>query len=294
MSISRRRFAHVVAIALAAGLPRRAWAQTQGKAPKSADASAGAIRIAPKPAPRLGINLGGPADYNEEIPFLDVFRISRPWVSQRQGANFGEGPKLSLDRNGWVRKLAPTCSAETFLCTIPSVPAGEWTVLYEGKGQIEMWGEPLESQRSVGPGRHVFTTKRGVGSGFVLRLLKTDPANYVRNIQVLMPGVDPEKVKRDPWNPTFLARWKGMACVRFMDLLCTNNSQLRRWADRPRLDHATFSERGVPVELLVDLANRLHIDPWFCIPHQADDDYVRQFARLVKRKLSPDLRAHVE
>ena len=37
----------------------------------------------PAPAkPRLGMNLAGPADGNTELPFVDVFRMSRPWISQ--------------------------------------------------------------------------------------------------------------------------------------------------------------------------------------------------------------------
>lgn len=33
--------------------------------------------------PRLGINLAGPADWMTELPFVDVFRTSRPWISQK-------------------------------------------------------------------------------------------------------------------------------------------------------------------------------------------------------------------
>src|SRR5262249_33920812 len=33
---------------------------------------------------------------------------------------------------------------------------------------------------------------------------------------------------------------------------------------------------------------------WFCMPHLADDDYVRHFARLVKERLRPDLKVYVE
>lgn len=32
---------------------------------------------------RMGINLAGPADWNTELPFVDVFRMSRPWISQK-------------------------------------------------------------------------------------------------------------------------------------------------------------------------------------------------------------------
>ena len=61
-----------------------------------------------------------------------------------------------------------------------------------------------------------------------------------------------------------------------------------RWADRPQPGDAVYtSDRGVPVERMIDLANVLQADPWFCIPHLAEDDYVRQFATLVKARLDP-------
>ena len=45
---------------------------------------------------------------------------------------------------------------------------------------------------------------------------------------------------------------------------------------------------------MIDLANTLQSDPWFCIPHQATDDYVRQFATLLHTRLDPRLRPHIE
>jgi hypothetical protein len=50
----------------------------------------------------------------------------------------------------------------------------------------------------------------------------------------------------------------------------------------------------VPVELLVDLANRLEADPWFCIPHLADDDFVRRFATVVRDRLARGRTAWIE
>ena len=92
----------------------------------------------------------------------------------------------------------------------------------------------------------------------------------------------------------FLDRWHGVACLRFMDFQHTNNSEQRIWSDRPTLDDATFTIKGTPIELLCDLANRQQADAWFCIPHLADDDYVRQFARLVKEQLDPERKAYIE
>jgi len=66
------------------------------------------------PEARLGMNLNGPADWNCELPFVDVLRLSRPWTARRGG----NGPALPLDRHGWVKKLDVDCSAETPLCMI--------------------------------------------------------------------------------------------------------------------------------------------------------------------------------
>ncbi|MET0341969.1 MAG: hypothetical protein ABW252_13270 [Polyangiales bacterium] len=309
MSITRRRFSRMVAAGMAApALSFVARATAQPAADPPAKKPGAARRKALPPAgegetarprrvgegARLGINLAGPADYNCELPFIDVFRFSREWISQQEGKGFGEGPKLELDAHGWVKKMPPGVRAESYLCTVPSVPSGQWTVLWDGKGEIEMWGPALQNQRKAGPKQLVFNTKRGGSEGFVLRLMKTDPSDPVRNIRVLMPGFSGSRLKDEPWNPRFLARWQGISCLRFMDFQATNNSKQEKWADRPQLDDVTWAERGVPLELMIDLANRLGADPWFCMPHLVDDDYAKQFAKMVNDKLDKNLKVYVE
>lgn len=245
-----------------------------------------------KPKPALGINLAGPADWSTELPFVDVFHFSRQWISQKQGAGWGQGPKLELDEHGWIKRLEAGCFAETPLCTIDGghYPSGDWTVVWDGEGRLEF---------SKGK---ILTTSTGKltvkidanGGGFFLRIRETKPENPIRNIRVLMPGITPETAAKNPWNPGFLKRWQGMAALRFMDLQKTNNSKQRRWQDRPTVDDATYTREGVPIELLCDLANRLDSDAWFCIPHEADDDYIREFAKLVKAKLDPKHRVYLE
>ncbi len=246
-----------------------------------------------KPQPRLGINLAGPSDWNTELPFVDVFRLSRQWISQKKGEGWGKGPALELDARGWVKRLAPDCFAETPLCTIQGghYPSGDYTVLFDGEGKIAFNGGGAQVV-STAPGRMVVRIDASKG-GFFLRVLETRPENYVRHIRVIMPGF--EATYRDnPWHPKFLARWKGTACLRFMDFQETNNSKQRSWKDRPLPEDATWTRAGIPVELLCDLANRIEAAPWFCLPHLADDDYVREFARLAKAKLDARRKAYVE
>jgi hypothetical protein len=253
--------------------------------------SAGGAQVAARP--RLGINLAAPDDFGSELPFADVFRCSREWISQRENAEWGKGPPLELDAHGWVKRLERGASADAAMMMgiEGHVPGGVYTALHEGQGRITMRGEGVRVLDSQ-PGRLTAQVPPSC-DGLFLRVEETNPRNYVRNIRVLRPGTE-ATYRQNPWHSAFLDRWRGMAALRFMDLQRTNDSKLRRWADRPLPDDATYSPKGVPLELLVDLANRLDADPWFCVPHLADDDFVHRFATLVRDRLNPRRIAWVE
>jgi hypothetical protein len=240
--------------------------------------------------PRVGINLNGPADWNSELPFVDVFRLSRAWISQKQGEGWGKGPKLQLDKNGYVTRLEPGCFAETPMNTISRYPAGLYTVFYKGQGKLEVAGRLRKVEES--PGKITF---EATGSESIfLRLLETDPKDYVRDIRVIMPGFE-KTYQKQLFHPIFLERWRGVTTLRFMDWMHTNNSPLQKWADRPTVTDANWTgSGGIPLEVMVELSSRLGADPWFCMPHLADDDYVRNFAQLVKQTLDPKRRIYIE
>lgn len=254
---------------------------------------AGIAPAAPPPAAsRAGINLSGITDWNTEFPFVDLAKMCRPWVSQRQGAGWGKGPALELDARGWVKQLEPGCFAEIPFFTIEKghAPPGDYVCLYDGRGRIAFNGGPKIVDEK--PGRLVLHVSEGAG-GFWLQLRETDPADPIRNIRLLMPGTEATH-REQPFNAAFLKRWAPMNTLRFMDWMDTNGSQQQRWEDRPRVDDANWSRKGVPVEVMVDLCNRQKANAWFCLPHLADDDYVRQFAGYVRDHLDPSLKAFVE
>ena len=75
-----------------------------------------------------------------------------------------------------------------------------------------------------------------------------------------------------------------------MDWGQTNNSTVSTWGDRTLPTDATqASPKGVALELQVDHANATRTNPWFNIPHLADDDYVRQAATLIRDRLDDGL-----
>lgn len=249
--------------------------------------------VVPQPSQsRLGMNLAGVRDWGTELPFVDVFRTARVWASTRVGEKFGQGPALNLDEHGWVKSLEPSCIAETPFLNIgkTAYPPGIYTCTYEGEGEIRIRGATrvLEAR----PGRITFELSPA-DKFKTVQILSTNPANYIRNIHILMPGTE-ETYKKEPFNPVFLSRWKGFNTFRFMDWMDTNNSEIKEWSDRPKMEDATWTDNGVPLEMMIELCNRTGINPWFCMPHQASDDYVRQFALQVKRDLKPGLKVYIE
>lgn len=243
------------------------------------------------PAP-LGMNLGGVVSYMTDWPFVDVFRTARPWIANCDGCAWDSAGPLALTPQGWVAALADGQWADTVMMDgAAAYPDGEYVVLYDGRGSIEFPHNPPHSVQADGAGRIRVRPRAG---GLWLRISATDPADPVRNIRVIMPGFE-QTYQTQPFHPLYLERLSGFAVLRFMDWMATNNSTQRTWDERPLLTDATWgTARGVPVEVMVQLANTLGADPWFTLPHLADDDYVRQFATLVQQTLAPDRRVYLE
>ncbi|MCP4641269.1 MAG: hypothetical protein GY851_12580 [bacterium] len=265
----------------------------------------------------LGTNLADVADWSGEWPFIDAFKTSRPWISGTYAA-WNDGRELDLDENGWVRSLEPGQMARTVLFWAQSdgYPAGQYIVLYDGEGTVDYGsGASYNTELSVS-GRHVLDVVPENG-GISMYITSTNPSDYMRNIRVVMPGgtstedttlwlkqapsVAPETYvafedceDTDIFFPEFLKKTEPFKVLRYMDWMKTNGSEQVNWEDRPKPSDCRWSEKGIPVEIMCELSNRLMADPWFCMPHMANDDYIRNFARLVRDTLNPELKVYLE
>lgn len=243
------------------------------------------------PRPPLGINLAGVTYYSSEIPFTDLFKTSKRFIFQKLGEKYGVGEKHDLRPDGYPTRLLPNHVAETLLMIVDGhYPGGPYVCLYDGKGKIELGFDAKITSES--PGRIVCEVKPK--DGIRLRIVETDPTDPIHNIRLMRSEYE-QTHKAQIFDPQFLDRWKDMKALRFMDWQRTNNSPLKHWDERAKVGDATWdTPAGVPVEVMVDLANRLKADPWFCMPHQADDAFVRSFAELVKSNLDPGRKVYVE
>jgi hypothetical protein len=246
--------------------------------------------------PRIGSNLDSINDWDTALPFLDLFKTSRPWISGNSATwQWDDGRPLDLDADGWVRSLLPNQIARTLMLvddTTLRVGAGRWVVTYGGSGQIQ-YANQVTLLTSL-PGRDLVEIHAHPNGGMFLYLTATSPEDPIRNIRIV-----PEAYADDPapptFHPDFLARLGSYRVLRFMDWAKTNETDLAHWSGRPEPADARWSShRGVPLEVMCELANGTCSEPWFCIPHLADDEYVRQAAELIHARLEPGLRVWVE
>lgn len=278
---------------------------------------------------RVGVNLSHVLDWDPAMVFKDAFERARPWGTRAENLAtgestwqffLGEGPELQVDEHGWVTSL-PTWTAgngNTYQQIASTVvfsegahqPAGVYRAEWDGNGELRM---PFVTETGTLPnGRNYALVNMPFNAHFGMEIRTTDPANPIRNINLWMPDYNGENFFGDMWqpgesgspfHPQFLERLEGFDTLRFMDWQHTNYSDVATWDDRQKLDDASqsdgdlieyFHTNGVAPEYLIELSNTVDANPWFNMPHQADDDFVRTFATLVRDTLDPDLKVYVE
>lgn len=277
------------------------------------------------PGPSVGTNLAGITDWGSAFPFIDHFRTARLWLTDTWQP-FPAGV-LDLDRNGWVRNFSKHGGALEFVDDAGEIvsysavstvlftgtgglrPAGRYILDYEGRGELSFDFGGATVVRSA-PGRIVLDLDALAAddtSLLKITIESTDPGDsgdYIRNIRLYEKAHADLIAAGEMFQPAFIDKIGDFRALRFMDWGATNDSALSAWSDRPAPGAAQWTAgfprgggdpvAGVPVEVMVRLANETGADPWFCIPHLADADYVRRFVTYVHDHLDPDLVARFE
>ncbi|SMY06891.1 calcium-binding protein [Flavimaricola marinus] len=252
--------------------------------------------------PSLALGLSGIADWSTQVPFIDQMKSARPWVGHEPGqwgawdiARLEAGGYLGPD--GWPLALPDGVEAlEAFVLTDQPAEftsiAGRYIVRWRGEGDFEVGGIARDIERI---GSHELAFSYVPGDGLVsMRINATDPGDPIRDIVVIREDHLPLYEVGATFNPDWIARIRDARMVRFMDWMFTNGSTQETWAGRPKPGDFSYHWRGAPVEVMVELANQIGADPWFTLPHRADDAYVRAFAGYVHTHLDPRLHVYAE
>ena len=117
------------------------------------------------------------------------------------------------------------------------------------------------------------------------------------------------------FNPDYLMFLRNFKVIRMMNLMESSLKKLcysadacpagvGTWNDRATLNDAVWGgndgrtadedHKGVPVEVMITLANTLQRDIWVNMPHIANDDYVKNYAKMVYENLDDSINVYIE
>ena len=251
------------------------------------------------PPVQIGLNLSEWNDYGTAAHAVNVLatftgggpteagwgKPDKPWEPL---------PGLTLTPLGY-----PTQDAGSFGYA-HAYPDGIYSFRMEGSGDVTFGGKgrnvPGSFRRENGTltGRVEFRQSRG--GVLTIKVTHIDPADPPRDARLVIPGLPADTDQL--YTPWFLDKLRPLAglstlslskgTLRFMQWARTNGSPHVKWSDRKRPNEWTQTgHRGVSYEHMVRLANDLQSDVWLCLPHAADDEYVRETARLFRDNLHP-------
>lgn len=247
----------------------------------------------------VGTNLAGVVSYGAESAFINLAKRALPWTTDGLWPGSGNTvPNSSLNHAGYLKGGVTGWSA--VLWDIPEAVSGDYVLRYDGTGTVSLSDNGFGGVTQTGstPGRVTATL---TNCRFLLiHISSNSTSSPVSNIRVTRAA---DENSTEIFNPDFLSNWERFNTLRFMDWMETNASPVRHWQSSsgdyteltaPKENDYSYALKGVPVEVMVALANRLHANPWFCMPHESDNNYSTQFATYVRNNLTSDLKAFVE
>jgi hypothetical protein len=260
--------------------------------------------------PSQGLNLAGrPEAYGDSFIALDLMKGLAEWEYYTpQGGVILSPDQLKLDERGWVTELpvidgAPTSIyANVFYGKI--IPPTDFILEWSGEGKVEV-NQPYTV---IGPNKLLvkfapdYLDDQGnpAQDGITVVLESTDPnntGNYVQDMK-LYRAQDADLIAAgERFNPDWIDRVDDFRILRTHDWQSTNFPTTVDWTRNVETaDQANWglAGRGMPYELMVDMANETRSDLWINIPHTASDQYIREAAAYVRDHLDSGLKLQVE
>jgi hypothetical protein len=237
----------------------------------------------------MGINLSGDVSWSRSKMWVNIAKSARDWGYVDKP--FQPNPGLKLSEQGY-----PLSDAGLWFEGYEYEP-GVWQFSYQGSGDINfaVGGKLLAANRGAdGTVTGTFqrsNKKRPDGSLIPVHLMlrNINPNNPPSNLKIVASGYDLNS--QAVYTQEFLDFIKPFKILRYMDLMETNHSTIKTWSDRVK---PNAPGKGVAYEDLIELSNISNKEAWITLPHLADDDYIRQTAKLFAQKYDPNLNLYLE
>ena len=246
--------------------------------------------------PSVGFNFGGVSYWQTAHPFLNLVKAGSRWIAHSLPYEWSPMPDAvvneRLDARGYLTAMPAGADRVSMIVLQDQLAdpkmGGRFVARWAGTADMEINGV------AVSGNSHAFTVAPGGSIGVTLYSAGISDLSIVQERHVALHDAG------EIFNPDWLELIKDLRAIRFMNWQAINGqdsegNRIVSWDERIPVDYIRWTGyQGVPPEIMVALANRIGADPWFCTPHRADDNYVRQFATIVLDQLDPRLVARGE
>lgn len=233
---------------------------------------------------------------------------------------------LVLDENGWPIELPTNVAGgvgevSSIIMWYPELAAeqpdniysGTFYLMAEGEGMVDLVQSGGSADRINikgikidGPTMVPFEYNPD-GQRVTLTITSSDPdgtGEYVRNIQVVHESHMELFAAGEIFTPEFVELHQDDRAVRWMaaqDAARDIPQAEGSFEDAQTKDYYTFNmgtngtpRNGVPVDAIIEFANKTGSDPWISVPINASDDFVWGMAEYIEANLDPRLMLHLE
>ena len=250
----------------------------------------------------LGMNLSEVRDWSTAWVFVDRMKNARQWIGVDVGRSSSSGQTVPTGIKGYPLEIpydpdgaGPILPQEvqTYLyINSEHYPEGTYTLIFEGTGKITLGNDATGSFTEANtPHQFEFTPPDQTLS---LKIVESSQIDPIRNIRVIMPGFE-DNYDTQIFHPLFLERLQGFKSIRFLFWGQVWGSQVETWDQVTPVDYYTqATDEGVAPEYMIALTNRLDADPYICIPYLADENYIRQLARLIRDNMNLSNKVYIE
>ncbi len=234
----------------------------------------------------IGMNAPEIRYYGSTVPFANMV-LGSEW----QNSRWQPLAEKHQDANGDILSLPVDGAALRFLSVPPTGPGGfEARCTFTGSGILSLAGGGQMIASAPNLLRFRMVKRRGEDLMPWLVLSGVDSKRPLRDL-------DCRDVRHDRsvrFRPEFLATLRGYGVIRFMDWQNANANEAVSWRERRLPSSNRLDRDGVAIEDMLSLARELGADPWFVMPWNADDEYISQFARMVRARLPAGRSVYVE
>lgn len=246
----------------------------------------------------IGMNLYFNKYWSREMPFADLTKQASQWLDVDlmpillDDSDFDTTTGYPLAVPLIHRSEATILKRIVCLDNGGIHPSGDYTLTYEGKGNVSIVGEDVDAETVISPNKKIYTIQPKDKGEIILVIHQSEKDDPIRNISFMLPGTNKDS---DLFNPAFLEKLSPFTTIRFLNWTETNYNPTTTWSERVLpIYYDQTSIKGVAYEYIIALCNTLKKNMWLNTPHAANDEFISKLAQLMDQHLNPEIHTYLE